>query len=176
MTIGTRLDSLLAGGIVAAANGLGRILDLWGGRVEDRARTYLTTLDPTVCNGYSPDDIVGLMREDDVEPYFIPRVRNGRLITDADAFRSGGQTYETGPRPTLTVPPTPAPPAVEEPTGAGQSPSGTGEAHPERGTSDLFIALANQLVRVRFGDPNEYERELITEARDRAAYFEAEGD
>lgn len=111
-------------GLTLASEAVSRTLNvLIPSNAERRARTYLTTLAPTVDNGFSPADIEGLMRADDTEPYFIPRVRNGQLIMAAQ---------------------TSAPPAGE-PTGAGTSPSGTGEAPYERATSVLLTAAANQI-------------------------------
>ena len=186
-SVARELSGLAAGFVSNALNAL------IPSNAERRARTYLTTLTPTVDNGFSPADIQAMMHAGDpltpaageelieditkAEAYFIPRVRNGRLITTADQFRSGGQTYETGPRPTLTVPRSPASPAGK-PTGAGQTPpSGTGEARAyDRATSVLLHAAANQLEKAR-GTTGSigylYLGELIHELRDRAAMFEA---
>lgn len=157
-------------GLTLAGEAVSRTLNaLVPSNTERRARTYLTTLAPTVDNGFSPADIQTMMNPDNpllpsaseelvsdiacADVDYIPRVRNGHLIMAA---------------------PTSAPPAGE-PTGAGSSPSGTGEAPAERATSALLYAAANQLEKARHATGSIgylYLGELIPELRERAAMFE----
>lgn len=123
----------------------------------------------------------------------------GDFLADLAGWHRGGEPAEwLGPVPSATrrprsafglsteaprsaaemwQPQTPAPPAGEQPPGAGSSPTGVGAAAPpDRPTSELLTSAANWIDSELDGVPAEEwptSRALIVELRDRAAQFEA---